>query len=159
MRGRQQCHSWPFQGQLGHDRVGIVHDQYWDYIYLSSVDIRSLCMADWDKDGNLLLGIDWAEADKLGMICIAIRKSQMLTALADTVKELPPNTLGVPMRPEMSGIPLDDASSYEFLNSKDADAIFALHDNQCARKKRAACQNFAELTAFLALEMPYEIAP
>ena len=144
-----------FQGLLGHDRVGIVHDQYWDYIYLSSANIRSLCMADWDKDGNLVVGIDWAEADKLGMLCIAIRKSKMLTALADSVKELPPNALGIPMRPGLTGIPLDDTSTYEFLNSKDADTFFALRDNQCARGKRAACQNFAELTAFLALNMPH----
>ncbi len=139
-----------FQRKLGNDQVGIVRDKYWDYVYLSSVNIRSLCKADWDQDGNLLLGIDWAEADKLGMLCIAIRKSKMVTVLEDTLNELP-----VPMRPGLSRIPLDDARTYEFLNSRDAEALFALRENECTKGKRAACQNFAELTAFFALDMPH----
>jgi DNA polymerase-3 subunit alpha len=121
------------------------------------VNIRLLCKADWEQnkkmfDGkNLRLDIDWAEADKLGMLCIAIRKSKMLTALVDAL-----NDLHFTKRPALSRISLTDAKTYEFLNSTDADALFALREYEHTKEKRPHIQNFAELTAYLALDALHE---
>jgi DNA polymerase III alpha subunit len=145
------------QRKISLNQVGVVHGQYWDYVYLSSVNIRLLCKADWELNSNLLhwknlhLGIDWPEADKLGMLCIAIRKSKILTALVDAL-----NDLHFTKRPDLSSISLADEKTYEFLNSTDADALFALRENNYIKKQRPDIQNFTELTAFLALDAPHE---
>jgi len=143
--------------QTGLNQVGVIHNQSWDYVYLSSVNIRLLCKADWEQNEklfggkNLRLDTDWAEADKLGMLCMAIRKSKMLTALVDTL-----NDLHFTKRPALSRISLTDAKTYEFLSSTNADALFALREYEHTKEKRPDIQNFAELTAYLALDALHE---